>query len=178
MHHGLLYTSTCKSSHDPWIVSIHVDSDWGSCKATRRSRTDYLIFLCNCLIAFGSKLQPAVALSSGEAEYMALSHVTRILLWIINIIEAIPGQFIKRPILVYEDNKPCINLANNYAAAKYTRHIGICHHFLRDHYQSGDKQFKLIWTQSNHQKADGMTKPLPRADFITFRDSVVSNHTC
>ena len=103
MHHGLLYTSTCKSSHDPWIVSTHVDSDWGSCKATRRSRTDYLIFLCNCLIAFGSKLQPAVALSSGEAEYMALSHVTRILLWIINIIEAIPGQFIKHPILVYED---------------------------------------------------------------------------
>ena len=178
VHHGLLYTSTFKSIQDPWIVSAHVDSDWAAWKATRRSRTGYLIYLCNCLIAFGSKLQPAVALSSAEAEYMALSYVTRLLLWIIHMIEAIPGQFVKRPVLVYEDNKPCINLANNRAASRYTRHIGICHHFLRDHYDDGDKQFKLIWTQSSTQRADGMTKPLPRADFLSFRDSVVSDLTC
>ena len=178
MYHGLLYTSTYKSIEAPWIISAHVDSDWGAWKATRRSRTGYLIYLCNCLIAFGSKLQPAVALSSAEAEYMALSYVTRLLLWIINIIEMIPGQFVQRPVLVYEDNQPCINLANNHTASKYTRHIGICHHFLRDHYESGDKQFKLVWTSSSRQKADGMTKPLPRADFTTFRDSVVSDHVC
>ena len=178
MHHGLLYTSTYKSIEDPWTISAHVDSDWAAWKATRRSRTGYLILLCNCLIAFGSKLQPAVALSSAEAEYMALSYVTRLLLWIVNMIEAIPGQHVKRPIIVHEDNKPCINLANNHAASKYTRHIGICHHFLRDHYESGDKQFKLTWTRSSDQKADGMTKPLPRADFLSFRDSVVSDLVC
>ena len=178
IHYGLLYTSTYKSFRDPWDVSAHVDSDWASCKATRRSRTGYLIFLGRNLIAFGSKLQPAVALSSAEAEYMALSLVTRLLLWIISMIESISGQFVRRPVIVYEDNKPCINLANNHAASKYTRHIGICHHFLRDHYDSGNKQFKLVWTSSSQQKADGMTKPLPRADYIAFRNSVVSDHTC
>ena len=169
---------TYKGLHDPWDLSGHVDSDWASWKASRRSRTGYLIFLGNCLIAFGSKLQPAVALSSAEAEYMALSLITRILLWIVNLIENIPGQFVRRPILVYEDNKPCINLADNHSASKYTRHIGICHHFLRDHYRGGDQQFQLVWTKSSRQKADGMTKPLPRADFCTFRDQVVSDHTC
>ena len=177
-HHGLLYTSTYKGVDDPWDLSAYVDSDWGAWKGSRRSRSGYLIYLGKCLIAFGSKLQPAVALSSAEAEYMALSLVTRLLLWIINIIQAIPGQFVRRPVLVHEDNKPCISLANNHAASKYTRHIGICHHFLRDHYTGGSKQFELVWTSSSRQKADGMTKPLPRADFITFRDSVVSDHSC
>ena len=177
-HYGLLYTSTNKKLHDPWVISGHVDSDWAAWKGSRRSRSGYLVFLGNCLIAFGSKLQPAVALSSAEAEYMALALITRIILWIVHMIECIPGQFVRRPILVYEDNKPCINLANNHSSSKYTRHIGIAHHFLRDHYRGGNEQFLLVWTQSSEQKADGMTKPLPRADFCTFRDQVVSDHSC
>ena len=178
MRHGLLYTSTRKGFRDPWDLSAHVDSDWATWKGSRRSRTGYLIYLNQCLISFGSKLQSAVATSSAEAEYMALSYVTKLLLWILQMIEGIPSQFVRRPIRVFEDNKPCINLANNHAASKFTRHIGICHHFLRDHFDSGSRQFKLFWTSSSDQKADGMTKPLPRGDFISFRDQVVSDHTC
>ena len=70
---------------------------------------------------------------------MTLSLITRILLWIVHMIENIPDQFVRRPIIVYEDNKPCINLADNHSASKYTRHNGICHHFLLDHYRGGDK---------------------------------------
>ena len=106
---------------------------------------------------------------------MALAMIVKMLLWIINIIEAIPGQFIRRPIPIFEDNKPCINLANNHAAAKYTRHIGISHHFLRQHCYGGNKTFKLIWVDTNQQRANGMTKPLPKREFIAFRDTVVSN---
>ena len=177
-HFGLLYSSTGKHFREPWEVSGHVDSDWAAWKASRRSRTGYLIYLNKCLIAFGSKLQSAVATSSAEAEYMALALITKILLWLINMIEAIPGQFIRKPIKVYEDNKPCINLANNHAASKFTRHIGIAHHFLRDHYESGSKQFELVWIEGRQQRADGMTKPLPHSGFIRFRDSVVSDYDC
>ena len=106
---------------------------------------------------------------------MALSHVVRLLLWIVNMIELLPGQFIQRPILIYEDNKPTINLANNHAASKFTRHIGIAHHFLRDHCDGDNKQFDVTWVDDKLQKADGMTKPKPRAEFINFRDSVVSD---
>ena len=172
---GLLYTSSGKSPADPWTLSASVDSDWASCKDTRRSRTGWLIWLNNDLICFGSKLQPAVARSSAEAEYMALSMVIQMLLWIVHIIEAIPGQFIRRPIPILEDNRPCINLADNHAASKFTRHIGIAHHFLREHCHGGNKQFKITWTDSNSQPADGMTKPLPRAPFECFRRRVVSD---
>ena len=173
--HGLMFTSTGKLPSDPWDVKGYVDSDWANCKATRRSRTGWLIRLNGDLICFGSKLQSAVARSSAEAEYMALSMIIRMLLWLINIIEGIPGQFIRRPIPVYEDNKPCINLTDNHAAAKYTRHIGIAHHFLRDHCHGGNKTFQLIWRASAHQPANGMTKPLAKAEFKEFQDEVVSS---
>lgn len=172
---GLLFSSSGKSATDPWDVAGYVDSDWANCKATRRSRTGWLIRLNGDLICFGSKLQSSVALSSAEAEYMALSTIVRMLLWLINILTAIPGQFIRRPIPIYEDNKPCINLADNHAASKYTRHIGIAHHFLRQHCYGGDRTFSLIWRQSNLQPANGMTKPLAKTPFIEFRDEVVSD---
>ena len=174
-HHGLLFTSTNKRPTDPWEISGHADSDWASWKATRRSRMGWLIYLQKCLISFGSKLQTSVAMSSAEAEYMSLSHIIKILLWIIHIIEGIPGQFVRKPVPIYIDNKPAINLADNHAASKFTRHIGIAHHFLRDHCAGGDRLFSLIWRQSKFQVADGMTKPLPRAAFVAFRDNVVSD---
>ena len=174
-HYGLYYCSSFKLLTDPWDVSGHVDSDWAAWKGTRRSRSGWLIYLMTMLICFGSKLQTSVAKSSAEAEYMALSLVIRKLLWLIHIIECIPGQRVRRPVPIYIDNKPAINLANNYAASKFTRHIGIEHHFIRQHCESGSKTFKLIWRNSENQQADGMTKPLPKSKFAKFRDSVVSN---
>ena len=158
MHHGLLYTSTNKLPTDPWDVSAHVDSDWAtySWKATRRSRSGWLIYLNKNLVDYGSKLQTSVALSSAEAEYMALSQLIKILLWLINIIEAIPGQFVRRPVPIYIDNKPSINLANNHAASKFTRHIGFAHHFLRDYCAGENKLFNLVWRETSSQRA---TKP-------------------
>ena len=50
---------------------------------------------------------------------MTLVMIIRMLLWIINIIESIPGQqFIKCPIHVYEDNKSYINLTDNHVVSK------------------------------------------------------------
>ena len=130
------------------------------------------------LINFGSKLQPSVTLSSAEAEYMALARIVREILWLLHLVESISGQFVSKSIPIFIDNKPSINLANNHAASKYTRHIGILHHFLRDYCEGGNRLIKLIWKESSTQWADGMTKPLQRAKFTIFRDRVVSDYCC
>ena len=127
------------------------------------------------LIAFGSRLQSAVALNSVEAEYVTLAQIVKILLWIINIIEGIPGQFVRRPVPIHVDNKSAINLVDNHAASKFIRHIDITHHFLRDHCFGGDTTFKIIWVHIKKQWADGMIKSLPHGEFTIFRDRVVTN---
>lgn len=175
---GLFFCSTGKGYREAWVIVAYVDSDWANWKGSRRSRTGWLIYLNGNLVDFGSKLQSSIALSSAEAEYMALAHVVKRLLWLLSILEAIPGQFVERPITIHEDNKPCINLANQHAASKYTRHIGIAHHFLRDHCQSGNRQFKVVYRNGKNQRADGMTKPLSRGPFEAFASTVVSDHEC
>ena len=47
------------------------DADWASDINTRRSTTGYLFMMAGGAISWKSRLQPTVALSSSEAEYMA-----------------------------------------------------------------------------------------------------------
>jgi hypothetical protein len=58
------------------------DSDWGGDYIARRSTTGYLFYVDKCLVSWVSKRQTTVALSSCEAEYMALKEATKEYLWI------------------------------------------------------------------------------------------------
>ena len=51
------------------------------------SRTGYVLMYANCPVLFCSKLQTEIALSTTEAEYIALSQATRELLPFINLLK-------------------------------------------------------------------------------------------
>ena len=57
------------------------DADWAGNLDTRRSTTGYIIILNNSTVAWRSQHQPAVTLSTMEAEYMALMEATKELVW-------------------------------------------------------------------------------------------------
>lgn len=59
------------------IVIGYADADWALDKETRRSVTGYLFKLNGAAISWASKLQPTVALSSSESEYMAVSYAAQ-----------------------------------------------------------------------------------------------------
>ena len=55
----------------PFMLELFSDSDWATCKTSRRSTSSGLIFLNSCLIHSHSRAQNSVALSSMEAEIFA-----------------------------------------------------------------------------------------------------------
>jgi len=167
---GLLYTPTQNS-----LKSIigYSDADWGGDKATRRSTTGYLFKIANSTIIWNSKLQKTVALSSCEAEYMAIKEALKEMLYIKAIITEIGLIFDKIGLfsdidisIIYSDSESAIELAKNPVYHARSKHIDIQYHFIRENVQQGSLILRYIPSKS--LLADGLTKPIPKEDFNTF----------
>lgn len=65
------------------------------------------------------------------------------------------------------DNTSAINLTKNLVLHSRTKHIEICHHFLRDHVEKGDVVFEHV--DSKNELADIFTKPLAIEPFFNIR---------
>jgi hypothetical protein len=125
------------------------------------------------LTLWSSKLQSKLALSTTEAEYIALSQATRDLI----PMRALLHEFASVTKLIvgttttystiFEDNKGCVELANAPKLRPRTRHIGIKYHHFHSHVAQGD--IKVLWIDTKSQLADIFTKPLPAPTFKFLR---------
>jgi len=144
-------------SHHTAHIEGFSDSDWGRDPDTRRSVSGYLMFLNAGLISWGSKRQQSVALSSMEAEYMALCLATQEAVWLIEIMKNF--KFIQHnPIIIHEDNQACIEFANHNVHHAKSKHIQQRYHYTREVVKKGD--IKLAYIPTSENPADIMTKPL------------------
>ena len=143
------------------------DSDYSGDEDTRRSRTGFAWYLNRCLISWGSKLQLSVSLSTAEAEYQALSAAAQEMVFIRTLLSEFGINFLK-PIPLFSDNKACIAIAHNPVSHKYTKHIDIRMHFVRELITRGVLQVLYVETKNN--VADIFTKPLAKAVFRMHRD--------
>ena len=82
------------------------------------------------------------------------------------------GIPVKKPCIVYEDNRATIKIAENATAMRRTKHIDIRHHFLREHAENGT--IKILPISTAEQRADVMTKVLGVQLFSRFRDIITS----
>jgi hypothetical protein len=154
------------------VVIGFCDADYGGDEDTRRSTTAYVFMLGGGAITWASKLQPTVALSSAEAEYMAVSAAVQDAMYLRQLFSDL-GFEQREPTTIYEDNQGCIALTENPVMHKRTKHIDIRHHFVRERVESGDIVLKYVATQD--QLADMLTKPLKRHEMERLR-SVVMGH--
>jgi hypothetical protein len=77
-------TSTLGITYRPPPLRLegYSDADWAGNLDTRQSTTGYIVMLNNGAIAWRSRLQPTVALSTMELEYMVLIEATKELKWV------------------------------------------------------------------------------------------------
>jgi len=138
----------------------YCDSDWASCLMNRRSTTGYCFLFGRNIISWNSALQKTVALSSCEAEYMAMReaikeviYLTNMLKWLNNALNL--GLDLKvMPLLT--DSDSARKLAENQEFHKRTKHIDIAYHFIRECIR--DNKVIVVHIKTSEQIADGLTK--------------------
>ncbi|XP_050672421.1 copia protein isoform X2 [Leptidea sinapis] len=134
------------------------DADWAACTVDRRSYTGYIFKYGGGLISYASKKQRTVALSTAEAEYMAMTEATKEALHLKYLLEDI-GVF-QQTVTIYNDNLAAQMLVNNQMTGKRSKHISIKEHFIRDCVQK--KLVTIRYKDTEHMEADLFTKAIPQ----------------
>ncbi|CAI5717429.1 unnamed protein product [Peronospora effusa] len=143
------------------------DADWAGDTDTRRSTSGYVFVLNNGCISWRSKKQRSVALSSTEAEYMALSEATQEATWLKTFMRELGEEAGDDALTIYEDNEGAIALAKNPEFHKRTKHIDIRYHFVREKVEKN--QVVLQYCPTQDMLADIMTKAIAAPKFTILR---------
>ena len=141
------------------------DADWAGDLIDRHSTTGNLFMMSGAAIDWISKKQPVVALSTTEAEYVALSAATQEAVWLSRLLTDIKAPP-KAPILIKEDNQGTIAVARNLVSHNRTKHIDIKFHYVREALEDGI--IDLTYCPTEQMTADMLTKPLAHQQFETF----------
>jgi len=134
----------------------YADADFAGDRMDRKSTSGTCQFLGGSLVSWSSRKQTSVALSTTEAEYVAVGSSFTQILWMIQSLNDYEIRFRNVPIMC--DNTSAIMISKNPVLHSRTKHIEIRHHFIRDHIEKGE--IELIHIDTNNQIADIFTKPL------------------
>ncbi|GJR39654.1 retrovirus-related pol polyprotein from transposon TNT 1-94 [Tanacetum coccineum] len=139
-------------------LTAFADADHAGCQDTRRSTSGSMQFLGDRLVSWSSKRQKSVAISSTEAEYIAMSGCCAQILWMRSQLTDYGLGFNKIP--MYCDNKSAIALSCNNVQHSRSKHIDIRFHFIKEHVENG--VIELYFVNTEYQLADIFTKALAR----------------
>lgn len=162
---GLSY----KKDEDGLALVGYSDADWASSIDDRRSTTGYCFSLTKTgpLVSWKSKKQPTVALSSCEAEYMALAATTQESLYLKQLLSEMDIGHKYECAVIFEDNQGTIALSKNSMTQQRSKHIDVRYHFIRS--ELNDGRIVIQYCPTNDMKADIMTKSATKFKLDRFK---------
>lgn len=166
--HGLRFKKW-QGEKDVATIIGYSDADWGGDKNGRRSTTGYCVLINNNLISWNTKKQPTVALSTAEAELMAMVEVVKEVMWVQQLMDELNITIATPTIRV--DNQSAIKMSENDTHHDRSKHIDIRYYFVREAVKT--KAVSIEWVPSEEQLADIFTKCLGRQVFERLRDRLV-----
>jgi hypothetical protein len=122
----------------------------------------------NNLVAWMSRKQASISLSTAEAEYIIAGSCCTQLLWMKKLL--CDSGFTEDTMIIDCDNTSAINIFKNPVQHSQTKHIDIRHHFLRELVES--EVVSLSFIPSDNRLADILTKPLDGSRFESHRKAI------
>ena len=163
-------------------LDVYVDSDFAGLWRSEdsqdpvcvKSGTGFVILLAACPLLWQSKLHGQVALSTMEAEYIALSTSLRSLLPLKTLVAEVAASLMDDSTFltttyssVFEDNNGALILAQSPRITPRSKHIAVPYHFFREHVREGTLQILKVASEVN--LGDLFTKGLDRIKFQALR---------
>ncbi|GJV87584.1 zinc finger, CCHC-type containing protein [Tanacetum coccineum] len=159
--HGIIYKKEggCK-------ITGYSDSSYGINTDQGKGTTGIVFYFGESPITWCTQKQPTVALSSCESEFMAATGAACQALWLKRLLSELTGWEEKR-ITLKVDNVSAIALVRNPVFHGRSKHIDIRYHFIRECVENGHINVEHV--RGELQRADILTKALPRLKFVTMR---------
>ncbi len=177
-NHVLRYLSATKDLGLKYIknksnntLTGYADASFGSIPDSGRSITGYVFMLNNAAISWKTQVQPTVALSTSESEYMALCASVQEAMFLRGILEDMSIK--QETTVIFEDNQPCIRIAENRITSQRSKHINVKYHFIRQAIYDG--YIRLEYIPTNHQRADILTKILAKPQNTALRNLILGS---
>ena len=148
------------------------DSDW----AVKHSTTGWVFMYGSAAISWSSKKQDSVALSSCEAEIMALSEAAKEGLHLDTFMSELEVKQGDSPLNLSTDNTGARDLAYNPEHHQRVKHIERRHFFIRECVENMRINVPYVNTMDNY--ADFFTKPLSSKPFYAFRNVIMNVQPC
>ena len=143
------------------------DSDW----AVRHSTTGYVFTYAMAAISWGSKKQDSVALSSCEAEIVALSEAGKESVHLSRFLNEL-GFGAKNPPQLATDNSGARDLSYNPEHHDRVKHVERRHFWIRELVEQQQLVVPFVSTHAN--LADFFTKPLEGNNFFRLRNIIMN----
>ncbi|KAJ3472913.1 hypothetical protein NLI96_g13202 [Meripilus lineatus] len=147
----------------PPVISAYCDADFANNPDHARSVSGYALTIGRGCFSWSAKKQTATALSTGEAEYYAATHVGREILWVRELLKEIHFSP-ESPIPLHIDNASTIRIIENVdEVTARTKHIKIALHWLRE--SVAERSISLHKVHTDVNVSDIFTKALPGERF-------------
>eukprot|EP00873_Tetraselmis_striata_P025094 jgi/Tetstr1/445358/TSEL_033156.t1 len=147
------------------LLHGYCDADWAEDVVSRRSTTGFVFMLCGAAVTWKSQLQATVALSTAEAENMALCAAVCEALFLRELLrELCCAQ--SEATVIFEDNQSCNALTRNPMTHGRSKHIAIKYHFTREKVLSEGAEIEYCPTAQ--MVADALTEALGRLKHAEF----------
>jgi len=123
-------------------------------------------------IVWKSQTQKCVALSTAEAEYIALSAGVQEATYLRYLLREL-DMGTQNATEIFEDNAACVKLAKNPVSHGKTKHIEIKYHHIRE--KIADGTVKITQVPTTEMLADIFTKSLTKQPFMRIKNQLLTD---